>query len=314
MTLAESPQPPDEVTLRARGVVVRYGSRVAVDGVDLDVGRRQILGLLGPNGAGKTTLLRRLAGLLAGQAGQVRLGDADPVDDPAIRARIGYLPEDPPLYGDDTVLAYVSYLAALSGVGRRHRRAEAEAALDRAGAAKLSGRLAGRLSKGQRQRVALAGVIVHRPDVLLLDEPSDGLDPRQVVSFRALLRELREDAAIVFSTHLLAEAQTVCDRVVVIDGGRVVLDRPVGGGPVRLRVDVHGADRPAVQCALLGVAGVRTFDGAVAVVESPAVAEAIAETIVRSGWRLRGLSPAPDDLETAFLAAVEGRRDAKAPR
>src|SRR5438093_9251674 len=254
--------------LRAEGIVMKYGPRTAVANVDLELQPKEILGLLGPNGAGKTTLLRRLAGLLPGHAGTVDLDGADPATDADARTRIGYLPEDPPLYADDTALQYVTYLAALSGVPRRRRRPAAEGALERVEAAKLCGRLVGRLSKGQRQRVALAGAIVHGPDVLLLDEPSEGLDPRQMVALRTLLAELKAKASIVFSTHLLAEAQAVCDRVVVIDGGRIVLDRPAGHAATanRLRVEVAGAPAADVKAALVAVQGVTAVEGDVCTV------------------------------------------------
>ena len=287
---------------------MRYGPRTAVDGVDLDLRPGEILGLLGPNGAGKTTLLRRLAGLLPGSAGTVDLDGGDPATAPAARARIGYLPEDPPLYADDIAQQYVAYLAALSGVPRGQRKAAAAVALERAGADKLAGRVIGRLSKGQRQRVALAGAIVHGPSVLLLDEPSEGLDPRQMVGLRTLLGDLKKKASIVFSTHLLAEAQAICDRVVVIDQGRIVLDRPAGAAATanRLRVEVVGAPPADLRAALLAVNGVTAVDGDVCTVTSPAVAEAIATVVVGKGWKLRQLAPARDDLEAAFLAAVAG--------
>jgi ABC-2 type transport system ATP-binding protein len=292
--------------LQAQGIVMRYGPRTAVDGVDLTVAPGEILGLLGPNGAGKTTLLRRLAGLLPGTAGTVDLGGGDPAVDPAARARLGYLPEDPPLYADDIALQYVTYLAGLSGVPRANRKEAAREALERVGAAKLSGRLIGRLSKGQRQRVALAGAIVHRPDVLLLDEPSEGLDPRQMVALRTLLGDLKKKASIVFSTHLLAEAQAVCDRVVVIDQGRIVLDRPAGAAANRIRVEVAGAASPDLRAALLAVPGVSRVEGDVCTVTGPDVAEKIAADVCGRGWKLRQLAPARDDLEAAFLAAVAG--------
>jgi ABC-2 type transport system ATP-binding protein len=299
--------------LRAQGIVMRYGPRTAVSEVDLDLRPGEILGLLGPNGAGKTTLLRRLAGLLPGHAGTVQVGagdldGGDPAVDPHARARIGYLPEDPPLYADDIAPQYVAYLAGLSGVPRAERKAAAAEALERVGADKLAGRLIGRLSKGQRQRVALAGAIVHRPDVLLLDEPSEGLDPRQMVALRRLLGDLKKTASIVFSTHLLAEAQAVCDRVVVIDQGRIVLDRPAGAAASanRLRVEVAGAPAADVRAALLAVPGVTAVEGDVCTVTGPGVAEAIAADVCGRGWKLRQLAPARDDLEAAFLAAVAG--------
>jgi gliding motility-associated transport system ATP-binding protein len=297
-----------DTMLQARGIVMRYGPRTAVDGVDLDLRPGEILGLLGPNGAGKTTLLRRLAGLLPGSAGTVDLDGGDPATAPAARARIGYLPEDPPLYADDIAQQYVAYLAALSGVPRGKRKAAAAVALERAGADKLAGRVIGRLSKGQRQRVALAGAIVHGPSLLLLDEPSEGLDPRQMVGLRTLLGDLKKKASIVFSTHLLAEAQAICDRVVVIDQGRIVLDRPAGAAATanRLRVEVAGAPPAELRAALLAVNGVTAVEGEICTVTSPAVAEAIAAVVVGKGWKLRQLAPARDDLEAAFLAAVAG--------
>jgi len=299
--------------VEARGLVIRYGPRTAVAGVDLDLASGEILGLLGPNGAGKTTLLRRLAGLLPGSAGTVDVGGGDPASDPRARARVGYLPEDPPLYAEDTALQYVRYMGSLSGVERSRRTEAAERALQRAGADHLADRPNGRLSRGQRQRVALAAAIVHDPAVLLLDEPSEGLDPQQKVAFRALLSDLRRKTAIVFSTHVLAEAQAVCDRTVVIDHGKVVLDRPTAADSTRLQVVVTGADAAAVNALLTGLPGVRSVQSGVCTVDAPEVAETIAAAVCERGWRLRRLGPAPDELEAAFLAAVtggpEGTRD-----
>jgi len=206
---------------------VGYGAHAVLHGIDLELRRGEILALLGPNGAGKSTLVRRMAGVLPSRRGSVEVvGAGDPAVDPAARARIGYMPEAPALYPDETALRYVSYLADLAGVPRRRRKEAAMDALDRTGAAKLAGRLAGRLSKGQRQRVAMAGAIVHEPEVILFDEPGDGLDPRQTVALRELLRELAGGAAVLFSTHLLSEAQLTCDRIVILDQGSVVADRP----------------------------------------------------------------------------------------
>jgi len=217
--------------MEVRDLTMAYGTRTVLHGVDLDLRRGEILGLLGPNGAGKSTLMRRMAGVLPGRGGSVRLSDfGDPGEDREARRRIGYLPEAPALYPDETVLRYVTYLADLAGLPRRRKRQAALEALEQTGASKLSDRLCGRLSKGQRQRVAMAAAIVHEPDVILLDEPGEGLDPRQTVSLRALLHELAAGAAVLFSTHLLSEAQATCDRIVIVDEGRVVADRAAGDG------------------------------------------------------------------------------------
>ncbi|HUR74177.1 MAG TPA: ABC transporter ATP-binding protein [Sporichthya sp.] len=311
MSPAGKPGPPPPVLLRARNLTIRYGPHPAVVDVGLEVARGEVLGLLGPNGAGKTTLLRRLAGILPSQAGTVELAGSDPAADPAARRRIGYLPENPPIYPDETALGYVSFLAALSGVPRRRRRAAAEDALRRAQATDLGPRLTGRLSRGQRQRVALAGAIVHGPDVLLLDEPSEGLDPRQKVAFRKLIGALAapsdgEATAIVFSSHLLAEVSSVCHRVVVLDGGRVALDRSVGGDGKRLRVVVDGAEPQALAALLRGVSGVTAVADGICEVASDDVASRIAKAVTSKGWQLRELGPAPDDLEAAFLASLKG--------
>jgi ABC-2 type transport system ATP-binding protein len=213
--------------MAVRDLVVGYGARTVLHGVDLDLMPGEILGLLGPNGAGKSTLLRRMAGVLPGRSGSIEVeGAGDPAVDRAARGRIGYMPEAPALYPDETALRYVTYLADLAGIPRRRRRDAALQALEQTGAAALADRLCGRLSKGQRQRVAMAGAIVHGPDVILLDEPGEGLDPRQTVALRALLRTLATRSAVLFSTHLLSEAQVTCDRIVILDQGSVVADRP----------------------------------------------------------------------------------------
>jgi len=217
--------------MEVRDLTMAYGARAVLHGVDLDLKRGEILGLLGPNGAGKSTLMRRMAGVLPSRGGSVRLTDAgDPAVDREARRRIGYMPEAPALYPDETALRYVMYLADLAGLPRRRQREAALEALEQTGASKLADRLCGRLSKGQRQRVAMAAAIVHEPDVILLDEPGEGLDPRQTVSLRALLHELATGAAVLFSTHLLSEAQATCDRIVIVDEGRVVADRAAGDG------------------------------------------------------------------------------------
>src|SRR5581483_4040766 len=245
-------------------------------GVDLDLHRGEVLGLLGPNGAGKSTLMRRMAGLRPSRDGTVEIDGSDPGTSRQARARIGYLPEEPPLYPEETVARYVTYMAGLGGVPRAARRTAALDALDRAGASKFADRLAGRLSKGQRQRVGFAAAIVHGPDVVLLDEPTSGLDPAQMVKFRAVVHDVAQSSAVLFSTHLLAEAQAVCDRVVILDQGVVVADRKVEHRPgSRLRVRVTGADPAALDHLLLGIPGVTAASAGDCQVKSAAVTQKI---------------------------------------
>lgn len=297
-----------DVIMRIRDVVVRYGPHVALAGVSLDLRRGEILGLLGPNGAGKSTLIRRLAGLLPSRGGTVELGGVDPGTSRLARARIGYLPEEPPLYPEETALGYVVYMASLAGVPRRERREAAMDALTRAGAAKFAGRLTGRLSKGQRQRVGFAAAIVHRPDLVLLDEPTSGLDPAQMVKFRNVVRDVGRRSAVLFSTHLLAEAQAVCDRVVILDRGAVVADRSVTNRHGRrLRVRIDGSDPLAVERLLRTLPGVVGVSGEDVTVEQADVARRIASAVLAQGWELLELAERPDDLEQAFLDAVAGK-------
>jgi len=293
--------------LQARELVIGYGASTVIRGVDLDLRRGEVLGLLGPNGAGKTTLIRRLAGLLPGRAGTVRIDGRDPATSRAARSRIGYMPEAPPLYPEDIVSRYVGFRAGLAGVPRRERREAVWAALDRAGALGLQDRIVGRLSKGQRQRVALAAAIVHRPAVILLDEPGEGLDPRQTVALRKLLRELSLEAAVLVSTHLLAEAQRTCDRVAILDQGALVFTSSVNSSSTRLRVHVDGPDLATLRSTLAALPGVVDVDDdGICTLTAAGVADGIAAAVRKHGWLLRELAVVPDDLERAFLRAAEG--------
>lgn len=193
--------------IEARGLTKRFGGRPAIAGVSLTVDRGEVVGFCGPNGAGKTTTMRLLLGLLRPDAGEA-----------AVEGSVGYLPEVFTAYETLSVRSYLRFMARMKDVDP----AEAEGAMDRAGVADLAGRPVERLSKGQRQRVGFAQALVGNPPNFVLDEPTIGLDPKQVTETRRLIRELAEDAAVLFSTHLLHEAATVCDRVVVIARGRIV--------------------------------------------------------------------------------------------
>ncbi len=203
----------------------RYGDRTAVEGISFRAARGQIVGFLGPNGAGKTTTMRILTGVLPPSSGTASVAGFDVVTQAdEVRRRIGYLPENPPLYPEMTVSAYLAFVARLKGVARGELRGACERALERTGLADVRGRLLRHLSKGYRQRVGLAQAIVHDPEVLILDEPTIGLDPRQIIEIRALVRELRGDRTVILSTHILPEVAQTCDKVVIINEGRIVCE------------------------------------------------------------------------------------------
>jgi len=219
--------------IEATGLTRRYGDLVAVDRVDLTVGKGEVVGFLGPNGAGKTTTMRMLTGFLPPTDGSARIAGHDVFREPlAARRAVGYLPEMPPLYPEMRVESYLGYVAAIKDVPRSRRREAVDRALERCGLVDVRRRVIGTISKGFRQRVGLAQAIVHDPPVLVLDEPTVGLDPLQIREIRGLIRDLAAgegEAAhtIVLSTHILTEVEAICRRVMIIHEGRKVLDAPL---------------------------------------------------------------------------------------
>jgi ABC-2 type transport system ATP-binding protein len=210
------------------GLVKRFGDTAALNGVTFRVERGEIVGFLGPNGAGKSTTLRILSTFLTQDAGEARVAGFDVLRKPMdVRRRIGYLPEHPPLDLDHTVSEYLGFCAALRGVPRKGRRAAVLSVAERCGLSQVSGRLIGNLSKGFRQRVGLAQALVHQPSVIVLDEPTIGLDPHQIREIRNLIRSLAGDHTVLLSSHILPEVAMTCSRVVVIHRGRVAADVPV---------------------------------------------------------------------------------------
>ncbi len=203
----------------------RYGDLTAVSDISFSVASGQILGFLGPNGSGKTTTMRIITGFMPATSGTVKVAGFDIFDDSfEVRKRIGYLPEHPPLYNDMTVAAYLRFVARIKGMPRAEIADALDRALTRCGLIKVVNRVTGHLSKGYRQRVGLAQAIIHNPEVLVLDEPTIGLDPQQIIEIRALIKELAGAHTVVLSTHLLPEVAQVCEKVVIINAGRVVME------------------------------------------------------------------------------------------
>jgi ABC-2 type transport system ATP-binding protein len=213
--------------IEVSGLTKRYRDNVAVIGLTFAVGKGEIVGFLGPNGAGKSTTMRIIAGYMPATSGSVKVGGVDVFEDPiAAKRRIGYLPEIPPVYLDMTVRGYLEFVARLKGVPSSGVRAETEACAAKAGVDHILGRLIRNVSKGYRQRVGIAQALVKTPEVLILDEPTVGLDPIQIEQVRRLIRELGESKkhTIVLSTHILSEVEATCQRIIMIAGGKIVAD------------------------------------------------------------------------------------------
>jgi ABC-2 type transport system ATP-binding protein len=220
--------------IEARGISKRYGDLLAVDDVSFTAGSGEVIGFLGPNGAGKTTTMRILTGFIPASDGTALIAGHDIFEDPlAARRAVGYLPEVPPLYPEMDAVGFLRYVAKLKDVPRAKRKAAVERSIERCGLEEVHRRVIGSLSRGYRQRVGLAQAIVHDPSVLILDEPTVGLDPTQVREIRALITDLTsaEQAegarTVVLSTHILAEVEVICRRVILIHAGRKVLDSPL---------------------------------------------------------------------------------------
>ncbi len=202
-----------------------YGQFEALRGIDFTVYRGEILGFLGPNGAGKSTTMKIMTGLTPPTTGSVRIAGNDVLDNPLeVRRAIGFLPETPPLYPEMIVRDYLAFAAEIRGVPARRRKAAVESAIERCGLEEVYRRLVGNLSKGYRQRTGLAQAVIHEPRILILDEPTVGLDPTQVVEMRSIIREVGRDRTVILSSHILPEVQATCQRVVIINHGHLVAE------------------------------------------------------------------------------------------
>ena len=233
--------------IEAQNLSRRYGDFTAVDGISFAVNEGEILGMLGPNGAGKTTTIRMITGFLPPTSGQVTVAGKDLFESPReARRQVGYLPENVSLYTEMRVSEYLAYRARLEGLSRAEARQAIPVALERCLLGDVRNQIIGTLSKGYRQRVGLATAILHNPRVLVLDEPTVGLDPRQIISIRELIRELGRQHTLLLSTHILPEVELLCDRVVIIDKGRIIAE----GTPQSLRESWTG--NPAVRLVLKG--------------------------------------------------------------
>jgi gliding motility-associated transport system ATP-binding protein len=306
----------------------RYATKIAIEGMSFQVEKGEILGFLGPNGAGKTTTMRIITGYMPATAGTVRVDGYEVFENPLdVRRRIGYLPENPPLYLEMTVTGYLRFVAKIKGVLKQNIDKEVARVMARASITDVKDRIISKLSKGYRQRVGLAQALVNDPPVLILDEPTIGLDPKQIHEVRELIKELAGNHTVVLSTHILPEVEQTCHRVIIIDKGRIV----AVDTPQNLRFQVQGAERIFVEVqgppsevmaklrAMSGVVNVRKVgenNGSNRFqVEGELrkdIRSDLARMIVQSGWGLLELQSASMSLEDIFLKLTTAEEVEKA--
>jgi ABC-2 type transport system ATP-binding protein len=284
-----------------------------VDDVSFRVEKGEILGFLGPNGAGKTTTMRILTGYMPATEGKALVAGFDVFTHPLdAKRRTGYLPETPPLYPDMTVREYLDFVSRIKAVPPGERKTRVAAVMERTRIADVSEKHCSKLSKGYRQRVGLAQALIHNPEVLILDEPTAGLDPKQINETRQLIRDLAGDHTIILSTHILPEVAQTCQRVVIINKGRVVaVDTPenltarlTGSETMYVQIDAEGADPGPVLAGIGGVTRVLGSDGGGFEVESERgtdIRRELARTVVNRGWGLLELRPMRMSLEEVFM-------------
>ncbi|MDH5360824.1 MAG: ABC transporter ATP-binding protein [Gammaproteobacteria bacterium] len=299
-----------EYLLQAEQLSRRFNHHTVVDDISFHVQRGQVMGFLGPNGAGKSTTMNMLSGNLAPSQGQITIAGFDLLDSPReAKAALGYLAENPPLYRELTVFEYLQFCARINQIPKAGVRAAMEMAMERCGLQEVSRRLIGNLSKGYQQRVGIAQAIIHLPQVVILDEPTVGLDPIQIREIRSLIRELGKEHAVILSTHILPEVQATCDQVQIINQGKMVFHDSIQGLEHRLQHNslLVAFHHPPELADLQGLAGVERCDVLgngqfrIHYKETSSPAEQLVARSVAQNWRLYELRPEQASLEDVFM-------------
>ncbi|MBI3739053.1 MAG: ABC transporter ATP-binding protein [Chloroflexi bacterium] len=297
--------------IRVEGLTKDYGARRAISNLSFEAKQGEIVGFLGPNGAGKTTTMRILTGFMPPTDGSALVAGYDVVEESLeVRKRVGYLPETVPLYTDMTAYDYLKFMADLRQIPESSERADE--ALEMVGMESRANSYISSLSKGMRQRIGLAQALIHHPEVLILDEPTIGLDPGQVVEVRKLIREIGKERTVLLSTHILSEAQQICDRVLIINKGRIVAEdtpenlqsRLVGSERVALRVRGESDGLSKIVTKIKGVQSVHSApDGSIEFQFAPGqdVRPEVAKAVINAGYDLLELRPVGMSLEEIFL-------------
>lgn len=298
------------ITVEASELTRKYGGRAAVNDVSFTLNKGEVLGFLGPNGAGKSTTMKMLTGNLAPSNGSVKICGIDMMEHPKdAKALIGYLPEQPPLYRELTVDEFLTIAARLHRVSRQHIKKAVDIAKQRCGLTEMGKRLIENLSKGYQQRVGIAQAIIHNPMVVILDEPTVGLDPIQIRDIRALIKELGGEHSVILSTHILPEVEMVCDRVQIIHKGSLVFNGDIDvlkqqrhGN--RLLLGLHHAPAHETLLAIPGVERIEAVDGKLLRIHhtpGAAPADALVQAAVNQNWGLFQINPDQTSLEEVFV-------------
>jgi ABC-2 type transport system ATP-binding protein len=315
--------------IKVEGLTKRYGRTTAVDHISFEVAKGQIVGFLGPNGAGKTTTMRVLTCFLPPTEGKASVAGYDVIEQPLeVKRRIGYLPETPPLYPEMEVEEFLIFAGRIKGVAKSEIGKRVNEVADRCALGEVRGKLIGKLSRGYRQRVGLAQALIHNPDVLILDEPTAGLDPKQIIETRKLIHDLSGEHTIILSTHILPEVSTTCQQVIIINQGKLeAIDTPENltarlQGHETIFIEVDGpADQVAGRIRALdgvnrvvrkdGQAGRSSFE--VEALKDHHIRSDLARAIVSSGWGLYELRPVGLSLEEIFLKLTTSDKAAEQP-
>lgn len=313
--------------IEVRALTKKYGENLAISNLNFSVNKGEVVGFLGPNGAGKSTTMKIITGFMAPTSGEARVCGFDVFENPLeVKRRIGYLPETPPVYGDMRVGDYLNYVAELKGVPAERRRQGVARALEKTNLGSVEKRLIQNLSKGFRQRVGIAQALVSNPEVLILDEPTVGLDPKQVAEIRDLIRELRGEHTVILSTHILSEVQATCERIIIINRGHIVAQDTLNnlsslqgsGRRIHLKLRKSQEQAPGFIGAVKGVRGVKAgatpADWVVDADADDQIIEDLARAAMDQGYGLLEIGSVKVDLEDIFMKLTYGANEAAAPR
>ena len=309
--------------IRIENLVKRYGSKYALDGISLNIDKGEVVGFLGPNGAGKSTTMNIITGYLSASSGNVYINGVDLLSDPiGVKTMIGYLPEQPPLYVDMTVREYLNFVFDLKRC-EYSRKKHIDEICSVVKIADVQNRVIRNLSKGYKQRVGIAQAFIGNPPIIIFDEPTVGLDPKEIIEIRSLIRKLGEKHTVILSSHILSEVQVICDRIVIIDSGRIIADKPteelarVAGRNKRFNAKIAGPSREII-AAVKEIAGVKSIEatgendnGAYSfIIEADAntdIRRALFDTLASLSFPMLGLEEINASLEDIFISIVDSK-------